>query len=233
MLRFEAFERLGIRVAAMSEQCDGDCGWQAATPDARRYFLERCGTRWKDLVCPRQMHGTEVAVVRESDRGKGARGGDTAIAVADGLITEVPGLPLGITVADCVPVFACDPVRRAGGLMHAGRAGTLHRAAEALVQALCAQFHVSPGSLHALIGPSAGPCCYEVSAEMAQAYADADLPVRGRHLDLWAANRLQLEQAGLPPAHVHVAALCTICGNRFHSYRAGAASQRNLAVFVL
>ena len=151
----------------------------------------------------------------------------------DGLIAREPSLPIGVLVADCVPVYFFDPIRRAGGIVHAGRAGTYLRIVENAIHALEREQGVSPGDLHALIGPSAGPCCYEVSEEIARDFDISGLPVSGRYLDLWQANVLQLEGCGVPRTHIGVAGLCTLCDGRFHSHRRNPDGGRNLAFLAL
>jgi hypothetical protein len=83
------------------------------------------------------------------------------------------------------------------------------------------------------VGPGIGPCCYEVSAEMADAWRRSGLPARGRRLDLWETNRWQLVRAGVPAGQVRVAGVCTCCMEDFFSYRRGESTGRNMAVLVL
>lgn len=163
----------------------------------------------------------------------------------DALVTGAPGLALVVTTADCTPVFVYDPVRRAAGLAHAGWRGTAAGVAARTVQALVAEFGCRPRDLWAAVGPAIGPCCYEVDEPVVAAMAGAPgyrsawlRPGRrpGRwQLDLWAANRDQLVAAGVPPAQVAVAGICTACAvDRFYSYRAEAGrTGRQAAVLVL
>jgi len=149
------------------------------------------------------------------------------------MVTDVAGLPLAVFVADCVPVYLFDPQRRATGLVHAGREGTRQQVGPKALHVLTREFGSRPGDVHALIGPSAGPCCYEVSTAIAQDFARAGLPVRGRHLDLWQANARQLVAAGVPEEQVAISGMCTICDGRFHSYRRDGGSARNMALLAL
>ena len=151
----------------------------------------------------------------------------------DGLTTNLPNLTIGVTVADCVPVLLFDPVSGAIAALHAGRAGTTLNIAAAGVQAMVAAYGTQPGDLHAAVGPSAGPCCYEVSETMAAECAAAGVAARGRHLDLWTTNQQQLEAAGLKTAHIAVSGRCTICTPQFHSYRRDKSRARNLAIISL
>lgn len=233
MLRFRDFERLGVSIAAMSEKSEGDCGGQATSFEDRKRFVTACGARSEDLVCPRQMHTAVVVVVNDGDRGKGATGPARAIAPADGMLANVRGIPMGVTVADCAAIYLAVEGGGVGALLHAGREGTFQDISGRAVKALRELFGVSPARLHALIGPSAGPCCYEVSQAIAAAFAAAGLPVRGRYVDLWGANELQLEAAGVPASNITVVGRCTVCDGAFHSYRADGTSKRNLALLML
>jgi len=233
MIRFEVLENLGAAVAAFSDKSDGYCAWAAPSAEARQCFLRRCGAAWDNLVCPVQVHGAEVLVVDQSDAGRGAFSAETSVGEADGLLTAAADLPLGVTCADCVAIYLYDPCRNVGGLVHAGRAGTMSDVAGAAVRRMESSLHANPCDIHAVIGPSAGPCCYEVTEEMAEAFAGACLFARGRLLDLWESNRMLLMTAGVPLENITVAGRCTICDPEFHSYRRDGGYARNLAVFML
>lgn len=220
MLRFSVFERFGV-VAAMSDRTDGDCSRPAPDPRDKERFLDGLGLPPRPLVLPKQVHGDRVALVRS---------GAGAVGEADGLATDTPGVTLGVTVADCVPVLLYCAEPRCTAAVHAGRAGTRQNIAARAVETLVAQFGASPAVVHAIVGPAAGPCCYEVPEEMAHDWAEAGLPLAGRNLDLWSTNRKQLEAAGVSAAHIHVSGICTICTDQFHSHRATGTPCRNLAI---
>lgn len=136
----------------------------------------------------------------------------------DALVTATPGVFLMLRYADCVPVLLVDPLRRAVGIAHAGWRGTLALVAQRTAATMLAEFGCRAHDLRAAIGPAIGPCCYEVGDEVAAkaravfaGQADALLlPRAGRtYLDLWQANRLQLEAVGV--GQVEVAGICTRC----------------------
>ncbi len=92
------------------------------------------------------------------------------------------------------------------------------------MQALAQLAGAPPERLLAAIGPSIGPCCYEVSAELAARFQAGIGPVvragrGGPHLDLWEANRRVLVEAGLPPERVEVLGACTSCDRSLFSHR--------------
>ncbi len=238
MIRFEAFARHGVTLAALSDKSDGDCAFhQGADLDAvrgaRRRLCQHCDLDPAHLVAVQQVHGARVVRVKEKDRGRGAWDRSTAVGEADAIITDVPGLPITIQVADCVPVYLFDDRQKGIGLVHAGREGVSANITGRTVEAMISAWAAAPESLWALIGPSAGPCCYEVSTELANEFKTLGLPVSGRYLDLWEANVHQLVQAGVPPAQIIRTDLCTVCDGRFHSYRADTNAGRNLALFTL
>ena len=175
----------------------------------------------------KQVHGADV--VRAGTGGFLGKG--------DALVSDRPSLPLAIFTADCLPVVVYDAEDGRLALAHAGWRGTVQSIARAAVEALVAAGS-HPAALVAAIGPSIGPCCYEVDRpvidRLAEAFPDTwrawvtakgpDAGGRERWmLDLWAANAHQLREAGVPAASVENLQLCTACRlDLFYSYRRGA-----------
>jgi hypothetical protein len=161
-----------------------------------------------------QVHGEAVfPVVRVPSR-------TAPLPVADGMVTRLSGVALTMKFADCVPILLFDPVQRAAGIAHAGWRGTVKRVAARAVSALAEQFGSQPGRLLAGIGPSICAAHYEVGEEVLEAAQAAGLggAIHGRHFDLWAANRLALEEAGV--RQVEVAGECTVeDARRWFSHR--------------
>jgi YfiH family protein len=130
--------------------------------------------------------------------------------------------------ADCVPILLYDPGRRVVGLVHAGWKGTVARIASAAVQAMRDQWGTQPDEIQAGIGPSIGAHHYSVGpdviTEVEKAFgqdANSLLPAQdgGVQFDLWAANRLVLEQGGV--RDIETAGLCTACDlSSWFSHRA-------------
>lgn len=184
-------------------------------------IFEALGVRREDVVSPHQVHSTTVRVVDERDRGQ-------VCPETDALITAVPDVVLMLRFADCVPVLFRDPIRRVVGLAHAGWRGTVGGMAGAAVQAMVDEFGCDPADILAGVGPSIGPCCYEVGPEVAEAVSSAFPDVAGLleprangrwHLDLWAVNRRQLAAAGVQS--IEVAGMCTACRtDEWFSHRA-------------
>lgn len=184
----------------------------------------------------RQVHGTAVAVARARTNGGGDR------PEADIVISDDPQAAIGVRVADCAPVLLADSRLGVVAAVHAGWRGTVQRAAAVAVDALRRTFGSEPEDLVAAIGPCLGPCCGEVGPEViamfrTAGHAERDLERwfvpggEGRdHLNLWAANRDQLEAAGVSGPRIFTAALCTKTHlDLLHSYRGhGATAGRML-----
>ncbi len=168
-------------------------------------------------------HSADVITVTRQNR-------QPVMGWADGLVTAEPGIFLTMRFGDCTPLLFFDPVRRAVGLAHAGWRGTMKQAAAATVRAMVQTLHCRPADIIAVIGPSIGPCCYEVGPdvmEAAQTSLDSTdgLFIRrnGRHdrayFDMWEANRRQLIAAGVKT--IIQSGLCTACRtDLFFSHRA-------------
>ena len=195
-----------------------------------------------DVVVSVQTHTTNIRHVTAQDRGKGLLQPQDYTDV-DGLITEVPGIVLVCMFADCVPLYFVDPVKRVIGLAHSGWKGTLHRMGAHMVQAMRDTFGSDPADLVAAIGPSICRDCYEVSEDVATGFAEqfdgTDVVTEGRipgkyQLDLWLANRLILEQAGIPRTQISVTDICT-CHNPAYlfSHRASNGKRGNLGAFLM
>ncbi len=232
MIRFEWLETLGV-VAGMSDCGDGDCALLGGPEcrDNRVRVAQACGLDGAALVGIRQVHGSHVAVVDAGHAGTGLLRAD-AIADTDGVATGAPGVVLTITVADCVPLFLVDPVGRRIALVHAGRVGTeLNIGGEGL--RVLEAMGTAVLDVHAYVGPSAGPCCYEVDVAMAEALRGKGMAVAGRCVDLWESNARQLAAGGVPRERIYIDGRCTVCDGAFHSHRATADGRRNMAFLAL
>jgi len=134
----------------------------------------------------------------------------------DALVTGSPGLLLSVRSADCYPILLADTKRHAVAAVHAGWRGTAGRIIVETIAKMSAQFGTSPADIVAAIGPGIGLCCYEVGAEVARLFG---LEGSG-HIDLAAANRRQLIEAGVEEPRIDALGGCTFCeAARFHSFR--------------
>lgn len=177
-----------------------------------------------------QIHSGNVTVVTEALRGTGSVDHKEAIRATDAMVTDVPGICLVILIADCVPMLFFDPVRNAIGVAHAGWKGTLEYIASKTVRAMEAAFGCAAGDIIVGMGPSIGPCCYEVGPEVigqiksrlpaGKNYIVNESPEGKGYLDLWKVNVNQLLEAGIIRENIEVAMQCTRHNSDlFFSYR--------------
>jgi polyphenol oxidase len=113
-----------------------------------------------------QVHGDTVAIVAGDDAGRGSTEHADAFRGADGLVTDVAGLPLAVLAADCVPVLLADRHRGVVAAVHAGRRGLVSGVVEVAVGTML-DLGAVRGDIAAAVGPSIGPCCYEVGDDVA------------------------------------------------------------------
>jgi hypothetical protein len=228
----DALTALGLPHAMTTRHCPGvsspgDDTRAAAAVLARHHLdLER-------LAFVRQIHGARVAHA----------GGPGPAGRADVIVSRLPGQPVAVFTADCLPIIVYDPDHRLLALAHAGWRGTVQGVARATVEALLGA-GADAGAMVAAIGPSIGPCCYEVDRVVIDPLIRAfpwaarwigpvaaprrDPPsttgtaARGM-LDLWGVNETQLALAGIRPSNIYNLRLCTSCrAELLYSYRRGA-----------
>ena len=184
---------------------------------------------YEGLVLTRQVHGDAVLAVRDRSLcGRGLSDGDIAPEY-DGLMTDLPGVTLVKHFADCVPLFFYDPVHRVAAISHAGWRGTVQRIGGKTIQSMGQTYGSRPQDIYCAIGPSIGPCCFEVDAPVrdafAQSYGGASPHIHedgnGKfHIDLQACNREDMLQNGIPASQIAMANLCTSCDpETFYSHR--------------
>ena len=165
------------------------------------------------IVFAHQVHGTNARMVGPAEAGRGATDQAEAVEDTDILVTTSPGVTLAILVADCVPVALVDHEARVLAAVHAGWRGTGAGVAVAALHAM-ADAGARPERVRVFLGPAVAPSRYQVGDEVRDALANAMQPARlestvaqtdgpGRwRVDLVAANRQQLEMAGVPAEHI-------------------------------
>ena len=195
------------------------------------------------MVVSWQTHTTNIRQVTSEDLGKGVIR-ERDYREIDGLITDVPGATLVTFYADCVPLYFVDPVHRAIGLSHSGWRGTVAGMSEKTVHAMQEAFGTSASDLVVCIGPSICKDCFEVGLEVAEEFARVfpeqvsevifpGVSEEKRQVDLWAANRIVLERAGVLPEHIHITDLCTKCNHEnLFSHRVMGEERGNAGAFL-
>lgn len=208
-----------------------------------RRMASAIGVRCEDMVFSRQTHTANVRVVTEKDRGMGILR-PTEFQDVDGMVTNIPGICLVTFYADCVPLFFLDPVKKAIGLSHSGWRGTVGKIGKATVELMERQFGSDPADILAAIGPSICQECYEVSGDVIEKFQESFAERvweqlffqknDGKYqLNLWKANEVIFEEAGILPEHMAVTNVCTHCNSRIlYSHRTAGNRRGSLAGFL-
>jgi polyphenol oxidase len=230
MLKIPELESESSLVHGFSTLLIGNVGLSHA-PDpepvlaSRRDFARAVGTDSEALTVVGAVHGADVARVDEP------RG---VVQGVDALVTDQRDVPLFATYADCYPIVLWDPQRRCAALAHAGWRGTAAQVAAAAVRKMADEYGSDPANIRAGIGPGICGRCYEVGEDVASRF-DPRFLKPGRDdrfvLDLAAANRAQLEEAGVK--EVHVLGLCTKETSFLPSHRRDADGTRFGAIVAL
>ena len=213
------FTSLPLRLRGEKAQEERDWALVAATAGVPADRLHRL----------HQVHGNSVVVRRTGEPGSWL--GGTNFPHADIILSNDPSLALAVQVADCVPLLVADRRRGVVAAAHAGWRGTAQNVAGTTVAALTREFGSDPADLLVAHGPSIGACCYVVGEELVEAFERGGYGAAisrwflrddegNLRLDLWAANREQLLDAGVPVEQVHQSELCTASHPEwFASYR--------------
>jgi len=214
----------------------GDCD---LTQSNRRAFLDKSGLKLENLVMGALSHGSRCQVVRKSDAGKGAFSLDTAFPATDALLTSETGLILGITTADCLPIFLWSAEGEVIGLAHAGWKGLAKGVVKNLIDTALKFQPVPSDKLFIRIGIGIGACCYTVEVERLKLFNDYHwCEIHWRedekvHLDLAAIAVQQAVQSGIHRQNIGKWEGCACCGQKYPSYRReGGNFQPDLAVIV-
>lgn len=210
-----------------------------AVLENRKRWLDQWGISWLDSVVGEQVHGTNVLWVNKDNGGQGIRELESAVPAVDGLVTQTD-LGLMQFFADCVPLFFYHPELKAVGIAHSGWKGTAQKIGQKLIES----FEERGGRadrVWAAIGPSIGPCCYQVDERVAEQFRAqfSETPFllsqgKDRYLlDLWEANRRLLIEKGVRPENIATAAVCTADNPQwFYSHRRDGALTGRMAGWI-
>ena len=214
---------------------------EAVRENYRRFLAAAGAGRVERLVLSRQVHGSYIKPCTMADAGCGLDRERTYIA--DGLMTDVPGLALAVLTADCIPILFYDPARRVVAAVHAGWRGTVQGIAPHAVEQMCAVYGCDLSHIRAAIGPGIGACCFLCHSDVTDALrarwgslAEPYLsPAEdGRtHVDLKGLNAAQLSRKGVEL--IEVSSACTGCAPEkyFHHRQTGDARGSMASVIML
>ena len=188
----------------------------------------------KNLSKNKQIHSNIVNKVDKDNIGQ--------IIDGDAIITNVKNVPLLILTADCVPVVLVDKVNKAVGLVHAGWRGTYGKICSETLQSMKENYNTNTEDVVAIIGPSIGKCCYEVSYDLVEKFSallpNADEKIyeirdEKYYLDLWEINTQILKEFGVLKSNIINMNICTSCNcDRFFSYRKHDKTPKRIGTFI-
>jgi YfiH family protein len=220
--------------------------------DERRVLKNHCimaktmGVELADMVYSHQTHTTNVLRVTREHAGMGFTVTRNFHDV-DGFVTDVPGLMLVTAYADCVPLYFADTRLHVIGLSHSGWRGTVNNMAQATVDKMSYEFGSRPCDIAAFIGPSICASCYEVGDDVARNFrdrygAESEKILTKKeaasedkyYLNLHAANRINMLNAGISPQNIHVTDICTCCNPELlFSHRASKGKRGGLCGYMM
>ncbi|WP_027414510.1 peptidoglycan editing factor PgeF [Aneurinibacillus terranovensis] len=209
----------------------------------RRRLVESNGFLFSSWTCADQVHGNCVVQVTEREAGAGREALEDTITGTDGLVTDCRNIFLAAFYADCVPLFFYAPAHHVIGVAHAGWKGTAANIAHNMVGEMKRIWGISASEIYAAIGPSIGPCCYEVNDVVADKIKDilgekaqsVLQPVKTDKymLNLQETNRILLLEAGISNSRIELSQLCTSCRtDLFFSHRKEAGKTGRMTAFI-
>lgn len=202
----------------------------------------------ENLILGMQVHGNKVAVVNEKTLAEHKYHlSGQGIPDVDALVTKLPNVCIAVRTSDCVPIVLYDPKNRIIAVAHAGWPGTVKKIAIETVETMQA-LGSQPANLIVGIGPSIGPCHFEISddpknnvirkvkASFPESYKKllTRQTAHHAHFNLWEVNKELLVEAGVKPSNIKVAGLCTVCHkDEFFSWRVNGVSQSFITGILL
>lgn len=187
------------------------------------------------LIMPHQVHLTEVLKVNEAFLSLDNEGRTEALEGYDALMTDIKGVCIGVSTADCIPILLYDAEHHAVCAIHAGWRGTVKRIVERAIEAMKEHYGTQPQQLVAQIGPGIHLDSFEVGDEVYDAFDKAGFDIstisvkkEKWHIDLPECNRQQLIASGLLPQNIKVSPVCTFqqANDYFSARRLGINSGR-------
>jgi len=182
----------------------------------RQALCQMLGISDDRLIMPHQVHLTKVTKIDEAFFSLNATERQEAVEGVDALMTDLKGVCIGVSTADCIPVLLYDYEHQAICAIHAGWRGTVKHIVVKAVEAMAEAYGTRPQQLTAQIGPGIHLDSFEVGDEVYDAFAQegfdmSAISVRKEkwHIDLPECNRLQLVDAGLLPQNIKVSPVCT------------------------
>lgn len=182
----------------------------------RKTLCKKLHIKSDHLIMPHQVHGTGVTQISKTFFLLSEDIRRTALEGIDALITNVPGVCIGVSTADCIPIIIYDPEHHAAGVVHSGWRGTVANIVYATIASMTMAYHSKPENLLAVIGPGISLKNFEVGDEVYDAFSAAGYPMNAiaQHMDKWHIDlpkccQLQLEATGVALANIRMTDICT------------------------
>ena len=198
----------------------------------RQLLCQKLGIHNNCLHLPHQTHNDVVYRIDDEFLKRSSEERQAVLEGVDALITDLRGQCIGVSTADCIPILLYDPIHQAIAAIHAGWRGTVARIVKKTIASMTEAFGTEAKDLKAVIGPGISQAAFEVGNEVYEAFQQAGFPMEEIatqykiqqsckwHIDLWAANFIQLEEAGMPLTSIQVSGICTFTEHeRFFSAR--------------
>jgi len=199
-------------------------GWDIDKIRMKEQICNIIGVPTKNIISVKQVHGTNIIIIDSNIKDYES----ISQSEADGLITNLPNVALITYHADCVPVYFIDISKKVIGLAHSGWKGTFNNITGKMIKTMRDRYNSNSEDIFIAIGPSIGPCCYEVKDDLIQLftekYGNFDFLFRvdndKAYLDLWKTIYLQILEEGIPKENIILSNTCTSCNiDKFYSYR--------------
>ncbi len=228
MLQFKQIERLGLSFAGILRKEDNIN--QDSSENVKLQQIElslnQIGVYPQSIYRVKQEHSDNIHLYKPYN--------NRELTIADGIITQIRGVALCISIADCVPVFLFDVNKKILGLIHAGREGTRKKIVQKALKKIICEFQSNTNDVVALIGPSIGPCCYYLPDDLLSLCFNEGLVItENKTLDLWKSNEKQLIEHGIKEKNIFNICECTCCNDKYYSYRRGDKRLRNYAIGMI
>jgi YfiH family protein len=183
----------------------------------RKLFLQKVGLNDTDLVLAGLVHGNKIVAVGGKDKGK-------VIPKCDGFVTDVSGIILGVTAADCLPIYFWDKKKNVIGLAHAGWRGVQSKIVGEMVKIFMNKYGCRAEDIEAEIGPHIKDCHFEVKDDVVKNFSGHSEHIKiaayKKYLNLGGIVKKQLLASGLKEKNITETNECTFCrSDKYFSYR--------------
>lgn len=182
----------------------------------RRAICDVLGIDDAHLVYPHQTHGTVIRQIGHEFIMLAPETKKMILEGVDAVVTDIPGVCVAVSTADCIPVLIYDPVNHAAAAVHAGWRGTVRHIARKTVEQMTVAYGTESKNLKCIIGPGISVDNFEVGKEVYDEFANAGFPMEHiavlkdkYHLNLWEANRIELESLGVQSDNIYIKGVCT------------------------